>query len=130
MVGASPDDCGDREAMDAMHREDSAALSPDDRAFLEREFDHWADSYFRNEALGEQRLSFFVGLVTTVLGGLTYLLKDKDLLALDRSARLIAAVATLGLFGLGLLTLFRLVRRNRVTDGCLRALGEIRRLLV
>ena len=43
------------------------------REFLLKDFEHIAESYWRNEELGESRLNVFIGVVTAVLGGVGYL---------------------------------------------------------
>ena len=93
--------------------------------FLIKDFEHWTEAYNRNEEGGERRLSFFVGLVTAVFGALGFLGKKGDTLDLG-SIREIAIASALALFGFGLLTLFRLVRRNMSTDGYLHAIRTIR----
>lgn len=95
------------------------------REFLLRDFEHWVACYDRNEAAGETRLALFTGLVTAVGGGIAVLgTRDGDF-EWSRVSGL-AAVATGGLLLVGLLTLLRVRRRNRVTDGYIHAIRTIR----
>jgi len=103
----------------------SASNSDPTRDFLLRDFEHWSCSYATNEELGEKRLTIFTGLVAAVLAGLTVLATEGGSINWNR----VEGVAPAALFGLmlfGLLTLFRVLRRNRVTTGYLHALATIR----
>lgn len=94
-------------------------------AFLVEDFKHWGESYFRNEASGDTRLSFFVGVIASVFAALGVIASVNQRFDLGQ-VRDIGTAATLGLLAIGFLTLLRILRRNRVTDGYLHALNRIR----
>lgn len=91
------------------------------------EYKHMADSFLENERLGERRVQFLVGLagvVATVLG----LLRGKDATAGQADPVLFGGL--LALLAFGILTMVRVVKRNRETDRCLNALARIRQRFV
>jgi hypothetical protein len=91
------------------------------------DLEHFGESIWKNEEIGEKRFNFFVTLITAVAGGLVALWSnDKlsenvgDLLpGLTRYACL-----ALLIFGLG--TYFRMLHRDRVTEGFKRTTRYIR----
>lgn len=98
------------------------------RVFLLKDYELWTDSLHKNEASGDSRLGFFIGVVAAVLGGVGFLAKEGDAVSFEH-IRGLACGAILGLVALGMLTLFRVVRRNRVTDGYIAVLSRLRREL-
>jgi hypothetical protein len=104
------------------------ALTAEQRAFLQADFEHFADSYQRNEELGERRFQLFIAVVTAVLGGVGFLAQrasGNGWLPVKE----VAIAATLGLLGFGLLTLMRVLRRNEVTNELLAAMKRLREQL-
>lgn len=97
--------------------------------FLAKDFENCSASYWKNEALGESRLKFFVGLVTAVFGGLGFLAKDGAEIHI-KNVQVMACGAVFALVILGVLTLLRIVRRNRVSSGFVHAMKMIRQRLV
>jgi putative (di)nucleoside polyphosphate hydrolase len=104
-------------------------MTKEELEFLQKDFDHWGESYFRSEEGGERRLSFFIGVVTAALGGLGFLAKKGDQFDLE-SVHGLSIATSLALVLLGQLTLLRIVRRNAATTGYLHALDVIRRRIV
>jgi putative (di)nucleoside polyphosphate hydrolase len=96
--------------------------------FLLKEIEHFTESMWRNEEVGEKRFSFFVTLATAVgtgfaaLGASEHIVKPSVFIE-------IAGWAAAVLLMLGLLTYLRMLQRNRVTDECQRTLVYIRSLL-
>lgn len=86
-----------------------------DGDFLVADFQHFAESYWRNEEMGERRLQFLIGLVTATAGGIG-LLGKTDAGFMWSEVRGLALVAALLLLGFGLLTFRRMLHRRHVTD--------------
>jgi ABC-type multidrug transport system fused ATPase/permease subunit len=100
------------------------ARSSDD--FLLAEYKNLAESFWRNEEIGEKRLNFFMTLVTAVIAALVALAtKENDALT-PADVKLISVYALLALLAFGLVTLMRLIKRNRTTDEYKRAMAKIR----
>ncbi|MHC4548625.1 MAG: NUDIX domain-containing protein [Planctomycetota bacterium] len=89
------------------------------------DLEHFGESMWRNEEVGEKRFSFFVTLVTAVAAGLVALLTSEEPTAHDY-VRTTAAAAIAGLLVVGMLSYLRMLQRNRVTDEYQRTLRYIR----
>lgn len=100
------------------------------REFLLRDFEHWVSCYEKNEAAGESRLAIFTGLITAVGGGVAVLGTTGDGDFVWSRVSGIAAIAATGLLVVGLLTLLRVRRRNRVTTGYIQAIKAIRKEVI
>lgn len=100
-----------------------AQLDPDE--FLIAEYQHFADSFWRTEELGEKRLNFFISLLTASVAGLVVLATSDTNLS-DGQVQGIIVGAGVALFLFGLSTFLRMLRRNEVTDQYKRAMGQIR----
>ena len=92
---------------------------------LLKDLDHFGESMWRNEEIGEKRFSFFLSLITAVTAGLVALAtaeveQDPDFV----EHVTVASLAALSV--IGILTYLRMVRRNRVTDEHQRTLKYIR----
>jgi ABC-type multidrug transport system fused ATPase/permease subunit len=94
--------------------------------FLLAEYKNLADSFWRNEETGERRLNFFITLVTAVIAALVALATKQNDALTQASVKLIAVYALLALLAFGLVTLLRLLKRNRTTDEYKRAMALIR----
>ena len=94
--------------------------------FLLAEYKNLADSFWRNEETGERRLNFFITLVTAVIAALVALATKQNDALTPASVKLIAVYALLALLAFGLVTLLRLLKRNRTTDEYKRAMAQIR----
>ena len=74
---------------------------------------HFADSLWRNEEIGEKRLQFLITLITAVVAGLVALqTAEAPTPGLDE----VTNAALSGLIIFGLVTYFRMLRRNLVAD--------------
>src|SRR5690349_21090719 len=93
------------------------------------ELEHFGDSLWENEQIGEKRFNFFVTLVTAVAGGLVTLAASEHRPRLDHLIG-IATAATAGLLIVGLLTYLRMLRRNAVAKEYQDTLKELRRRYV
>ena len=99
---------------------------------------HFGESMWRNEEIGEKRFNFFLSLVTAVVAGLVALTKlwisDSDeisgLESLPDPLRTIISVALLALFLVGIMTYLRMLQRNHVTDEYQRTLKALRQCYV
>jgi hypothetical protein len=111
---------------DHEQRESGAAI--DSAAFMLAEYQRHIEGFYRSEELGERRLSFFLAIVTAVLGAMALLI-DVDRVRAGRIDPLIF-VALGAILVLGLLTLARIVRRNLASSAELRAAGRLRRFFV
>lgn len=92
-------------------------------SLLMAEYDHLAESFLSNEAMGERRINVFFGLigaVTAVIG----LMADNFQTSVDLSRAVL--VASLLLFAVGCATLRRLMERNLATTEFLNGLDRIR----
>jgi hypothetical protein len=102
--------------------------------FLLAEYKHLADSFRRNEDIGEKRVNFLIVLVTAVITALITLanlpaLAGSDFETLNiEDVDLLMGFALLALLLLGIVTLQRMLHRNRVTDEYKRAMDMIRSL--
>lgn len=100
----------------------------DAAAFMLAEYQRHLEGFWRSEELGERRLSFFLTIVTAVLGAIA--------LVIDAEAALVGQIDPLIFYALGAilllgaLTLARVVRRNLTSSAELRAAGRLRRYFV
>jgi hypothetical protein len=95
--------------------------------FLRDEYKYFTDSFWKNEEIGEKRLTVFITLVTAVIAGLVAL-HTKDGM-IDKNHRFYVTICSLfALLLLGLATLLRMRQRDRVSDEYKRALDEVRDL--
>lgn len=92
-------------------------------SFLLEEYKHLAESFLRNEELGERRFNFFIALTTAVIGALVAIPKVYD----GEVDPIFFFFVLVAVFLFGVVTLVRIIRRNMVTDEYLRRLGRIRR---
>src|SRR5688572_7656404 len=90
----------------------------DPKDLLLKDLEIFEEALGRNEEIGEKRFSFFVTLVTAVAGGLVafYTRDNAPTWNPDERQPLIVG-ACMVLFLIGLLSYFRMLHRNRVTDG-------------
>jgi putative (di)nucleoside polyphosphate hydrolase len=90
------------------------------------EYARFADSFWKNEEVGEKRLNFYITLTTAVLAGVIALVSSDYKNISDDTVRLIVTGALSGVFLFGLTTFFRILQRNRVTDEYKKTLDYIR----
>jgi|GEM_PF-1731308 len=107
------------------------------KELLLADYKYLADSFWKNEEVGEKRVTFLITLVTAVLTALTAL-ATKDLDKTPSSSPpapfqsdilfLVMLFALFALLVIGLVTLCRIIKRNQVTDGYKRDMDKIRQL--
>jgi hypothetical protein len=84
------------------------------KQFLLEDFKQWSQSYLTNEELGDRRVNLFIVIAGGAIGWATVReLKE-------------ALPVLFGVVVLGLVTLLRVARRNRVSSGLVHALKVIR----
>lgn len=123
----------------------AVAPHPDDGLgadLLRRDYDYWAECFWKNEESGERRLQFLITLVTAVMAGLGALFgyvvaagrSATPALTMDQAvgeaADVVLRVAIPALGGLllvGIVTFLRMVHRDRVTDDYKERLDQLRR---
>lgn len=92
-------------------------------ALLAMDYDHFADSYWKSEQMGETRVNWLIGVVTGGVGGLAYFAQSVG----DSLGLRVGAVATLTVLALfGLVTLWRIFKRNAASTAFIRSLHTIR----
>lgn len=98
--------------------------------FLIADLEHFGESLWRNEEVGEKRFNFFITLITAVLAGLVALhVEGKEKLGLCE-LKSITNVALMTLLVLGIMTYLRMLHRNRDSDQYQRTLKHIREKLL
>jgi len=94
------------------------------KKFLLAEYEHLADSFWRNEENGEKRVNFFVTFATAVMAALVTLSTASTV---DKAHVTLVAIWSLSsLLIIGIVTLKRMLRRNKVTDEYKVAMDVIR----
>ncbi len=93
--------------------------------FLIAEHQHFAESFWRTEELGEKRLNFFISLLTAAVAGLVVLATAESGFT-DTQVQWVSFTTGLSLLLLGLSTLLRMLRRNNVTDQYKDAMNLVR----
>lgn len=89
------------------------------------DLEHFGESLWRNEEVGEKRFSFFVTLVTAVIGAMVALTTSDNQLSPEAMRNIEGAILS-ALLIFGLLTYLRMIQRNHVTDEYHRTLTYIR----
>jgi hypothetical protein len=110
-----------------MSNAESSQAKHDARDMLLKEYDSLSESIWRNEATGETRVNWFLGIVTFGLGGSLKLI-SADGFARKGLSEFVALAGLLALVAFGVVTLFRIVRRDKRTDAMIESLDEIRRI--
>ncbi|WP_408998384.1 NUDIX domain-containing protein [Syntrophus buswellii] len=95
------------------------------KELLLADLSHLQDSFWKNEETGEKRVTFFITLVTAAITALVAI--GKDGVQYDFSKEFLLYFAFSSLLVVGLVTLFRLIKRNEVTDGYKRDMRNIRK---
>jgi hypothetical protein len=93
--------------------------------FLIAEHQHFADSFWRTEELGEKRLNFFISLLTAAVAGLVVLATAESGFT-ESQVQWVSFTTGLALLLLGLSTLLRMLRRNNVADQYKDAMNLVR----
>ncbi len=102
-------------------REEDAA-----KDLLLADLSHLQESFWKNEETGEKRVTFFITLVTAVITALVAISGEKGVTN-DLLKQLLLYFAFSSLLVVGLVTLFRLIKRNAVTDGYKKDMRNIRK---
>ncbi|MBL8097933.1 MAG: RNA pyrophosphohydrolase [Anaerolineales bacterium] len=88
----------------------------EDEKLLLAEHKLFTDAFWKNEDIGEKRVEFFVTLTTAIIAGLVALITSKQSTMPYEILREISTGALISLLLFGLITLSRILQRNRVTD--------------
>jgi ADP-ribose pyrophosphatase YjhB (NUDIX family) len=99
----------------------------DVKDFLLEEYRSLSTSLLKNEETGETRVNWFIGIVTATIGGLVTLISSEHGPG-GPTLRLIVMACLGGLLVFGIVTLFRMKQRNRVTDGFKKDVDTIREI--
>ena len=105
----------------------SADSKADAKDLLLTDYRNFSEALWRNEQTGETRVNWFIGIVTAAGGGLIGLTS-----AVRRPhgepLRLIYVTALFALLCFGVITLFRIFKRNETTDGYKKDSDRIRQM--
>jgi hypothetical protein len=99
----------------------------DAKELLLKEYDGLSESIWKNEATGETRVNWFIGIVTVGVGALLKLV-SADHHPQRQMVGVIVIAGLLGLLAFGFVTLCRMIRRNKRTDDMIQSLDEIRQI--
>ena len=97
------------------------------KEFLLAEYDKVTESFWKNEQTGETRVNWFLGIITASSAGLIGLASAEHR-PHGETLRLIYLAALCALLCFGIVTLFRIVKRNEKTDGYKDDAKRIRKL--
>jgi 8-oxo-dGTP pyrophosphatase MutT (NUDIX family) len=112
-----------------MSTSDSEEFKSGVRDLLLEEYRYFADSFWKNEQTGETRVNWFIGIVTAAAAGLVGLASAEHR-PRGEPLRLIFIACLFALLAFGIVTLFRIVKRNIVTDGYKRATDVVREVFI
>ncbi len=84
--------------------------------FLLAEYQHFSESFWRNEERGEKIVSFFITITTAIISGIIILVTSEHGKVSDNIIKVIAVAALFATLMLGLVTFIRIIKRNHVTD--------------
>jgi 8-oxo-dGTP pyrophosphatase MutT (NUDIX family) len=87
---------------------------------------YFRDLFLRSEELGETRVNWYIGIVTGATAGLVALITKSGQPWANLRALVVGAI--LGLLAFGVVTLFRILQRNRTTDGFKKDLDCLREI--
>ena len=74
---------------------------------------YFSELFLRNEQIGETRVNWFIGIVTGAAGGLVALVTKANLTG--EVLRLVVIGSLISLLTFGVVTLFRIIQRNRTS---------------
>jgi ADP-ribose pyrophosphatase YjhB (NUDIX family) len=100
----------------------------DAKDLLLKDYDGLTQSLSESEKIGETRVNWFVGVVTTAAAAFVALVTSKDHRPTDARLQQIAVGALVTLLVFGVMTLLRIRNRNKTTDGFKTDLARIRRI--
>ena len=93
----------------------------DAKELLLADLKYFGDSFWKNEEIGEKRVTFFISLATVVLGFLGAMPKTDS-----SPSDIVNIFALVVLLTIGIVTLFRIIKRNAVTDEIKSKMDSIR----
>jgi hypothetical protein len=96
------------------------------KEFLLEEYKAFSNSLETNEQIGETRVNWFIGIIAAGVGGLVKILTDGKIHGWRLELIIVVGLAALLVFGV--VTLFRIIKRNRRTDQLIQELDKIRKL--
>lgn len=105
------------------------------KILLEKDFEHFSQSFFHNEDVGEKRFNFFITVVTSVIAGIVALHtieESKAKLIFPTPANSLKEIRCNGLAVLiifSFLTYLRMLKRRIATHRYLKVLSEIRNIV-
>lgn len=96
------------------------------------DYQYLGDSFWKNEETGETRVKFLITLVTAVMTALvTLVAKYIDVMTVGGKGcwfiLIVIIFSLIFLFAIGFVTLRRIMKRNKVTDGYKKDMDEIRK---
>ena len=110
-------------------KKNSEGNSKDDaKDLLLKDYDSLTQSLSESEKIGETRVNWFVGVVTTAAAAFVALVTSKDYRPTDDRLQQIAVGALVTLLVFGVMTLLRIRNRNKTTDGFKKDIARIRRI--
>jgi len=87
---------------------------------------YFCDLFLRSEELGETRVNWYLGIVTGATGGLVALITQSGQPWAKLRPLVLGAIVALLAFGM--VTLFRILQRNRTSDGFKKDLDRLRQI--
>ena len=93
------------------------------------DLEHFGESLWRNDEIGERRFNFFLTLTTSVIAGLAALYAAKAEMFDKALLPCVTRLALTGLLVFGAMTYMRLLQKDRVTDEYHETLRYIRNML-
>jgi hypothetical protein len=102
------------------------------REFIMAEYNRYADLFKFSEEAGEKRLTFYMSLVTAIVGGIVALYAKGDIgETCDFSfLAILILIAQAGLLSVGHLVYMRMVKRNETTDNCKENMDLVRKIMI
>ena len=97
------------------------------KELLLEDYRHATESFWKNEQIGETRVNWFIGIVTAASGGLIGLTTAEPR-PHGEPLRLIFVATLFALFAFGIMTLLRIMKRNRTTDGYKKDCDRVRQM--
>ena len=85
------------------------------KELLLEDYRNFSESLWKNEQTGETRVNWFIGIVTAATGGLVGLTTSEQR-PHGGPLRLIFVATLFAMFSFGIITLLRIMKRNRTTD--------------
>jgi hypothetical protein len=107
-----------------MNKDDANAAV---REFLLTEYRNFSESLWKNEQTGETRVNWFIGVASGALAGVIAM-SSSEHRPHGRPAQLIVLSVLLALFSFGIVTLFRIIKRDKTTDGYKKDCDKVREL--